>query len=162
MPTPYYDALDGYPAYLLLNNGDGTSFTEKTEASGISKKRNRRTFSSSLYDYDGDLDLDLLVVSDFAGVDLYQNDGDGQFSDVTDEVFYNRHLFGMAHSIEDFNHDGILDLYAIGMSSTTARRLDRMNAGRSEFPGHNEMRSAMGYGNRLYLGTSNGGFEEPG
>ena len=161
MPTPYYDALDGYPAYLLLNDGDGTSFTENTEASGIAKKRNRRTFSSSFYDYDADQDLDLLVVSDFSGVDLYQNNGDGKFADVTDAVFYNRHLFGMAHSIEDYNHDGILDLYAIGMSSTTARRLDRMNAGRSEFPGHNQMRSSMGYGNRLYFGTEQGRFSEP-
>lgn len=160
MPTPYYDAIDGYPAYLLLNDGDGTSFTERTEASGIVEKRNRRTFSSSLFDYDSDQDLDLLVVSDFAGVDLYRNDGKGNFTDVTEESFYNRHLFGMAHTIEDFNHDGILDLYAIGMSSTTARRLDEMNAGPENFPGHNTMRSSMGYGNRLYFGKPGGGFIE--
>lgn len=161
MPSPYYDALDGHPSYLLFNEGDGTRFTEKTEASGISEKRHRRTFSSSFFDYDSDEDLDLLVVSDFAGVDLYENDGSGSFVDITDDSFYNRHLFGMAHSIEDYNHDGILDVYAIGMSSTTARRLDNMNAGPANFPGHNQMRSSMGYGNRLYLGASEGGFTEP-
>ena len=162
MPTPYYDALDGYPAYLLLNDGDGTSFTEVAEKAGISEKRNRRTFSSSFFDYDYDQDLDLLVVSDFAGVDLYENDGSGNFTDVTDESFYNRHLFGMAHSIEDYNNDGLLDLYAIGMSSTTARRLDHMDAGPEAFPGHNQMRASMGYGNRLYLGKAEGGFSEAG
>ena len=160
MPTPYYDAVDGYPAYLLVNNGNGSSFTVANDTSGIAKKRNRRTFSSSFFDYDNDDDLDLLVVSDFAGVDLYQNDGSGKFTDVTDSAFYNRHLFGMAHTIEDFNHDGLLDLYAIGMSSTTARRLDHMNAGPIQFPGHNKMRSSMSYGNRLYLGLAGGGFRQ--
>ncbi len=42
MPTPYYAANDGYPAWLLLNNGHG-EFSDATEASGLSAKRFRRT-----------------------------------------------------------------------------------------------------------------------
>ncbi len=162
MPDPYFDAMDGHPSYLLLNEGSGTRFVEVAEERGIVEKRNRRVFSSSLYDYDYDGDLDLLVVSDFSGVDLYQNNGTGFFRDVTNHVFQQRHLFGMAHTIADFNADGLLDLYAIGMSSTTARRLEDMDAGRTEFPEHNEMRMSMGYGNRMYSGTQEGRLvEEP-
>ncbi|MDH3468406.1 MAG: VCBS repeat-containing protein, partial [Gammaproteobacteria bacterium] len=68
MPTPYYDANDGFPAYLLRNDGDGV-FTDITESAGVAAKRFRRAYSSSLVDLDEDRDLDLLVVSDYAGFD---------------------------------------------------------------------------------------------
>ena len=34
MPTPYYNANDGYPDALLINDGDG-NFTDNTENSGL-------------------------------------------------------------------------------------------------------------------------------
>jgi hypothetical protein len=150
MPTPYYDANDGQPAFLLINDGSG-KFTDGTVAAGLSDRRNRRTYSSSLFDYDQDGDQDLMVVSDYAGVDLYQNQGNGKFTDRTRELLPERHLFGMAHTFADFNRDGLIDIYAIGMSSTTARRLDRLGLGRDDQPDVHQMRAAMGYGNRMYL-----------
>ncbi len=150
IPTPYYDANDGHPAALLRNDGDGT-FTDVTEASGLGPKRTRRTFSSSFVDIDEDHDLDLLVVSDFAGIDLYENDGRGQFTDVSDQFGDTRHLFGMGHTFADFDLDGDLDFYAIGMSSTTARRLDDMGLGRDDRPEFTARRAAMTYGNRMFL-----------
>lgn len=156
MPTPYYDANDGEPSYLLQNQGDGT-FRDITETSGLSSKRNRRTYSSSLVDIDHDGDLDLVVVSDYAGVDLYLNNGTGNFDDVTESHLSTRNLFGMAHTIADFDSDGKTDLYAIGMSSTTARRLDRLGLGRNDRPEVHKMRPAMGYGNRMFV-QRDGGF----
>ncbi len=150
MPTPYYDANDGEPAYYLENDGTG-NFRDKTEAAGLAKKRHRRTYSASFVDLDEDRDLDLLVVSDYAGVDVYQNNGQGQFTDVTSALVDERYLFGMAHTFGDYNLDGRLDVYAIGMSSTTARRLDAMRLGREDRPDVHHMRSAMGFGNRMYL-----------
>ena len=149
MPTPYYDANDGEPSYLLVNNGQ-CYFHDRTEAAGLAAKRNRRTYSASFVDYDGDRDRDLVVVSDYAGVDLYQNDGAGKFRDVTQRLADHRHLFGMSHTFSDFNGDGKLDLYAIGMSSTTARRLDAMQLTRIDRPEIAKMRAAMGFGNRVY------------
>jgi hypothetical protein len=150
MPTPYYDANDGYPSYLFRNDGKG-KFTDITESAGLAKKRFRRTYSSSLVDVDDDQDLDLVVCSDFAGLDLYLNNGQGQFTDVSDTHLDQRHSFGMSLTFGDYNRDGKIDLFMTGMGSTTARRLDQLNLGREEFPLHQKKRKAMGYGNRMYL-----------
>ena len=158
-PSPYYDAKDGHPAYLLLNDGTGR-FTDATARAGLALKRQRRTYSSSLVDLDGDKDLDLLVVSDFAGMDLYLNDGKGKFTDVTEQLGEHRFSFGMSHSLADFNGDGKLDIYMVGMGSTTARRLDGMNLRRQGFKTVQDARTAMGYGNRLFLGDGRGGYRQ--
>lgn len=160
MPTPYYDANDGHPSYLLINDGAG-NFTDRTVEAGLSERRLRRTYASSLVDLDGDRDLDLMVVSDFSGVDLYANDGKGNFTDVRDEWLGEWHNFGMGHALDDFDGDGRIDFYVIGMSSTTMRRLTGMGLGREEFAEHDAKRPVMGYGNRMYLGRAGGRFEEP-
>ena len=161
MPTPYFDANDGHPSILLVNDGNG-NFADETEARGLSPLRWRRTYSSSFIDLDRDGDQDLLVVSDFAGADVHMNDGKGKFTNVTKKYLPSRASFGMAHVFSDFNLDGQMDFYMVGMSSTTARRLDRLNAGRKEdqFKMHQSMRKHMGYGNRLYLAEAEGGHQE--
>src|SRR5437867_6237436 len=121
MPTPYYDANDGFPSFLLVNDGRG-NFEERTAAAGLAAKRFRRTYSCSFADLDDDGDLDLLVVSDFAGTDVYYNDGQGHFTDVTKTVLDEAHTFGMAHAFGDFDHDGHADIFVIGMNSFSANR----------------------------------------
>ena len=158
-PTPYYNALDGLPAYLLINDGTG-KFTDSTITSGLGKKRLRRTYSSSFIDLDNDNDLDLVVVSDFSGLDLYLNDGSGKFTDITDRLGDDRYSFGMSHAFADFNQDGLMDLYMVGMGSTTARRLEHLGLGRKGFEPVQDARMKMGYGNRLLLGDGKGGFKQ--
>jgi len=155
----YYDANDGYPAHLLLNDGTGR-FTDGTVAAGLTTKRGRRTYTASLVDLDDDGDLDLLVVSDFAGLDLYRNDGRGHFTDATAAWVADPKAFGMAHALADFNADGRLDLLMIGMNSPTVDRLEHLGLRR---PGSLEdfaMRPRMAFGNRLYLARAAGGFEQ--
>ncbi len=159
MPTPYHDANDGFPDYLLVNDGQG-NFADGTEAAGLAPKRNRRTFSASLIDLDGDRHLDLAVVADFSGLDLYHNRGDGTFEDVTASRIDERHGFGMSHTFGDYDGDGKLDLYMVGMSSTTARRLDSLGLARAGFEEYTKMRAPMSYGNRLYVSRGNR-FEQP-
>ncbi|MBA2482071.1 MAG: CRTAC1 family protein [Planctomycetes bacterium] len=160
MPTPYFDANDGFPSHLLLNDGTG-GFVDATDACGLGAKRHRRTYTASFIDLDDDADLDLVVVSDFSGVDLYRNDGKGLFDDVTADAVDERSLFGMAHCFGDFDRDGALDLYVTGMSSTTARRLHGLGLGRKELPRHDEMRPKMSYGNRMYAHTAPMRFRQP-
>ncbi len=159
MPSPFYDANDGYPSYLLLNDGEG-NFSPATDAAGLGEKRYRRTYASSFVDLDADSDLDLLVVSDYSGVDLYHNDGAGRFVDANSTLRADRHLFGMSAAFADFDLDGRLDLFIAGMASTTARRLEALGLAREDRPDVAEMRMRMAFGNRLYL-ASDDGWREP-
>lgn len=160
IPTPYYDANDGYPFFLLINDGTG-KFRDGTLFAGLGRKRNRHVFSSTLVDLDGDLDLDLLLTNDFCGCDYFLNDGSGGFKDARDALQPTPHAFGMSHSFGDYNLDGRLDVIAIGMSSTTARRLEQMGLHREGFEDYDAKRPEMGYGNRLFLNSKDGLIQSP-
>jgi len=159
MPTPFYDANDGYPAYLFLNDGRG-NFRDVTEAAGLGKKRWRRTYSASLVDLDHDGSPDLMVVNDFCGTDLYKNDGHGHFTDVTAQWLDEPHAAGMAHAVADFDADGLLDLLVTGMHSPTVDRLAHLGLVRPRFPNAAAMSVELMHGNRLYLGQRGGGFRQ--
>jgi hypothetical protein len=122
----------------------------------------RRTFSASFVDLDRDDDLDLLVVSDFAGADIYRNDGRGRFEDVTSAWLKEPHGFGMSHSFADFNNDGLLDFLMVGMTSPTLERLNHLGLERSKNRNERALEVAMTYGNRLFFGKASGGFEQNG
>jgi hypothetical protein len=150
MPAPIYDTNDGFPGYLLLNDGSG-KLSDHTAAAGLEAKRHRRSYSASFVDLDADRDLDLAVVSDFAGVDLYLNDGTGKFTDVTAKQVDNHYGFGMAHSFADYDANGKMDMIMIGMNSWTAERLISMNL---QPPTHRHYLDRLGdltFGNRLYF-----------
>jgi hypothetical protein len=158
MATPYYDANDGEPAYLLRNDGD--RFTDVTESSGLAAKRRRHAYGASLVDLTDDGKLDLLVCSDFAGVDFYRGDGAGRFEDVTAAMLGGRHGLSAAHALADFDADGRLDFFVANESSHIVRRLDQLGVGRTDMPQATKMRTAMGYGNRMYM-ARDGRFEPP-
>jgi hypothetical protein len=156
MPTPYYDANDGDPAYLLLNDGNG-KFTDATGVAGLAETLAAR--SASFTDLDADGHLDLLVVSDFAGVDVYHNDGRGLFTDVTRDWVPEPHAFGMAHAFADFNADGRLDFLTIGMNSPTADRLNHFGLWRAGITEERSMRARMTT-KPAFLARPAGGFEQ--
>jgi hypothetical protein len=159
MASPYYDANDGYPSFLLVNDGKG-NFTDTTQKAGFGAKRNRRVYSASLADLDGDGDLDLLVISDFAGVDAWENNGRGEFTSETSEWFSESHGFGMGHCLTDLNNDGMLDCLMIGMNSPTVSRLDALGLERPYDKAPAGIRSRMAAGNRVYFGCADGKFRE--
>ena len=150
MPTPYWDAIDGHPAYLLMNDGKG-NFSEVTIPAGLAAKRGRRVTASALVDLDGDLDNDLVMASEYAGLDIFYNNGKGVFADATPSLAANRHAFGQGLALADFNGDGMTDVFLAGRSSTAARRLQAMGLGRDAFEEHNHHRTGMSAGNKLLL-----------
>ncbi len=158
MPTPYYDANDGFPSYLLVNNGTAV-FADETARRGLAKKRFRRTYSCSFADVDGDADLDLVVVSDFSGVDMYDNDGQGFFRDTTVETLAEHRAFGMALTMGDYDQDGQTDLFVVGMNSYVADRLDALGLGIADKPDYQANRAVMAFGNWL-LFRRGGRFEQ--
>lgn len=157
-PTPYFDANDGFGNHLLRNDG-AAGFHDITEASGLAPKANRRTYSASFLDLDADGAPELVVVSDFAGIDIHRNDGSGRFTDVSAGLGPARFLFGMAHAFADLNGDGRPDLYAVGMDSPTASVLDSLRIARAPEDVRARLRGPMTAGNRTLLGDGRGGFQ---
>ena len=151
-PLPYFDANDGHPSRLLLNDGTG----KFTEAAAPTLRKLRRTRSTSWVDLDGDGDLDLLNVADFGGLDHYANDGHGKFTDLNGTIGAARYGFGQSHTIGDFNGDGRPDVFMAGVDSAAARRLSQMKIGHKSLPEFQARRAMMASGNRLFLGSAKG------
>ena len=151
MPTPYYDANDGYPAYLFQNDGNGV-FTDITEPAGLGQKRFRRSYGASFVDLNEDgenLICSSRVISPVLIFTKATAMGCSRRLPMVGSI--NGHTFGMSHVFADFNTDGKLDFFSVGMSSTTGRRLELMGLGRDEHKHIDAMRSSMSYGNRLLL-----------
>ena len=154
MPSPIYDSNDGFPGYLLINDGNG-NLTDQTKAAGLETKRYRRSYSASFVDLDDDHDLDLVVISDFSGADLYLNNGSGNFSDATSTLIDNHYGFGMAHNFGDYDANGKLDFIMIGMNSWTVERLRSMKLAPPTHRHYYDMLDDLTFGNRLYFGVNN-------
>ena len=114
---------------LFINNGDNT-FSEQAKTYGIADSG--KSIQSTFFDYNNDGLLDLFVgnypivlvsmgnqyykyLMDLNRYEdsghLYKNNGNGTFTDVTDEAGV--HKFGLTLGIvaSDFNNDGFKDLY---------------------------------------------------
>jgi len=107
-----------HPNSLLQNQGDGT-FVDVTVAAGLAAE-SWPTQTAAWSDYDQDGDLDLYVGNESPRQpripsQLFRNDGDGTFTDVTDEAGVRNHRYAKAVAWGDFDADGWPDLYVSNM-----------------------------------------------
>jgi tetratricopeptide (TPR) repeat protein len=84
-PSPYHDAENGPPNFLMHNQHDGT-FRDVTAETGLTQNNTRYSFCCGWSDYNHDGWPDLYVVNDFGRKNLYRNNGDGTFTDVAPEA----------------------------------------------------------------------------
>ncbi len=108
MPDPPFDARDGGPNRLFLNNGDGT-FTDATERFGLAETR--WSLTAQFVDLDGDGWPDLVVTNDFGLKNVYHNEGGRRFVDVARRAGAEDRGYGMSAAAADFSGDGRIDLH---------------------------------------------------
>ena len=101
------------PNYLFRNLGDGT-FEDVTAESGVADSTNSK--GAIFGDYNNDGFLDLYVVNDGGDNRLFQNNGNGSFSDVARQVGVAEPFAAHSATFGDFDNDGDLDLYVGGGS----------------------------------------------
>jgi hypothetical protein len=95
------------PNRLFHNNGDGT-FTEVTNAAGLSTVW--PTIGSAWGDYDDDGYPDLFLSNGIGKSQLYHNNGNGTFTDVSAEAGINDTCFGSVCLWCDYDNNGRLDI----------------------------------------------------
>jgi len=95
------------PNRLFHNNGDGT-FTEVSEQAGLSTFH--PTIGSTWGDYNNDGYPDLFLSSGLGRSQLFRNNGDGTFTDVSREAGLDDICFGGISLWCDYDNDGWLDL----------------------------------------------------
>lgn len=133
---------------LFRNEGDGT-FTDVTNVVNsqgkavIDAPKWIRSYTPAFVDMDGDRYPELLLAADFKTSRYYQNNGDGTFTDVTEENGTGLDANGMGQSVGDLDGDGVLDWYVTSIHS--------------EVPG---TPGVPGTGNMLYMGLGTGAFLE--
>jgi hypothetical protein len=99
---------------LYHNNGDGT-FTDVTAKAGL--KGQGWGGDVAVFDYDEDGQPDVLITNMFGASQLYHNNGDGTFTDVTRQVLGKTSWGAIGARAFDYDNDGKLDLLISDMHS---------------------------------------------
>lgn len=131
MTNAFYE---GSSDKLYRNDGD-CSFTDVTAQAGDIGLRFHKN-GPSWADYDNDGYMDMLATSGYKlpndplgldmNVNLYHNNGDGTFTDVTGAAgIISEATNGMAWG--DYNNDGYMDLFTLGCSWNRGNRLYQNN-----------------------------------
>ncbi|MCZ7602381.1 MAG: FG-GAP-like repeat-containing protein [Melioribacteraceae bacterium] len=117
---------------LYINNGDGT-FEKVTDINIVQDSKS--SWSSNWIDYDNDGDFDLFFTNwNGQNNSLYQNNGDGTFTQITDGDIVNDGGHSSGSDWGDIDNDGDLDLYVgNAFASTETNNFMYINNGDGTF-----------------------------
>jgi tetratricopeptide (TPR) repeat protein/peroxiredoxin len=121
-PSPYYDAENGPPNFMMRNNRDGT-FHDVTAATGLNQNNTRYSFCCGWADFNQDGWPDLYVVNDFGRKNLYRNNGNGTFTDIAVQAGVEDIGAGMSVCWFDYDNHGREDLYVANMWTAAGERI---------------------------------------
>ncbi|HBY92902.1 MAG TPA: hypothetical protein DEP84_02895 [Chloroflexi bacterium] len=116
---------------LFRNNGNGT-FTDQARSAGVDLPDALST-GALFADYDNDGDRDLYVLRYGPNV-LFQNNGDGTFTDVTAVAGVGNRGRGVSAAWGDYDRDGYLDLYVTNHTSKLTQDFSHVRSGGAAQP----------------------------
>ena len=161
-PSPYYDAENGPPNFMMRNQRDGT-FRDVTAQSGLDKNNTRYSFCCGWSDYNRDGWPDLYVVNDFGRKNLYHNNGDGTFIDIAPQAGVEDVGAGMSVCWLDYDNDGAEDLYVANMWTAAGQRISTQTIFQKDTPGAvRALYHKHAMGNSLFRNTGIGTFQDRG
>lgn len=106
----YHTTYGGSPNILLRNNGDGT-FINTTQEAGLEYPDGAHGIDAGDFNNDGWIDIYLGSYSDL-DCRLFQNNGDGTFTDVGPSTGTTGHHDTRTVAFVDYNSDGWLDIFS--------------------------------------------------
>lgn len=159
-PTPYYDANNGPPNFLMRNYGDGT-FRDATAETGLTQNNTRYSFCCGWADFNGDGWPDLYVANDFGRKNLYRNNGNGTFTDIAAQAGVEDVGAGMSVCFFDYDNDRAEDLYVADMWTAAGERITAQeNFKTSSTPAVRAMYKKHAMGNSLFRNNGAGVFQD--
>ena len=150
-----YVSVLGQPNKLFLNEGNASlKFKEVTQNAGVEKPF--ESFPTWIWDFNNDGNLDIFAASynistqkaaeklaacymgktcDEFTPNVYQNNGDGTFSNRSKQMGIAEPMFAMGSNFGDLDNDGFLDFYigtgAPSFTSIVPNKMFRNNRGKS-------------------------------
>ncbi len=132
-PSPYYDAENGPPNFMMRNHRDGT-FHDVTAETGLNQNNTRYSFCCGWSDFNHDGWPDLYVVNDFGRKNLYRNNGNGTFTDIAPQAGVEDVGAGMGVCWFDYDNDGAEDLYVADMWTAAGERISTQDIFQKDAP----------------------------
>jgi ASPIC/UnbV protein/PKD domain-containing protein/VCBS repeat protein/type IX secretion system substrate protein len=106
------DPMDGRRINMLFQNDGSNNYTDVAEAAGL--RPLAQSWAADFADIDNDGDLDCFIANHDIVSQLYKNNGDGTFTDITASSGMSADLAAVPAGIQcifdDFDNDGFVDL----------------------------------------------------
>ncbi len=153
------DVFEAVSNYLFRNNGDGT-FSDMSRESGVAEAKGK-ALGVSFGDFNNDGRVDISVANDQFQQFLFQNEGDGTFSEVsllTGVAFDDdgSDFSGMGTDFADLDNDGFPDIVTTTLSEEQYALFRNRGDGQFEY---RTSLSGLGRATQLYTGWGVGVFD---